>query len=69
MNFLVLIAEGPHSNDIALLKIHAGNSSVNEGISCNSHVQSICLPEMNIHSKDVGDWCTVSGWGTGMRKF
>ncbi|XP_065203978.1 urokinase-type plasminogen activator-like, partial [Planococcus citri] len=58
--------EGPHSNDIALLKIHHSNSSHSGGFTCNSHVQSICLPEMNIRSKDVGDWCTVSGWGTGM---
>ncbi|XKL59013.1 hypothetical protein PGB90_000029 [Kerria lacca] len=55
--------EGPHSNDIALLKIKNTTGTIN-GIMCNSHVQTICLPEGHIRSKDVGDWCTVSGWGT-----
>lgn len=63
-----MFSEGPHSNDIALLKIKL-NESTTGGITCNSHVHIICLPETNIRSKDVGDWCTVSGWGTQTREL
>ncbi|XP_025420684.1 trypsin-1-like isoform X1 [Sipha flava] len=51
--------DGPHSHDIAILKINAFNSN---GIKFDSHVQPICLPEYYTKSNDV-DWCTVTGWG------
>ncbi|XP_022187033.1 serine protease 27 [Nilaparvata lugens] len=51
---------GPHSNDIALIKVKAVNDN---GFTFNSHVQPICLPEEDSQIAGVGEWCTVTGWG------
>lgn len=52
--------DGPHSHDIAILKINPLNG---KGVKFDSHVQPICLPEYYTKSDD-SDWiCTVTGWG------
>lgn len=51
---------GPHSNDIAIIKV---KDTSDGGIQFNTHVQPICLPDTLSRRADVGDWCTVTGWG------
>ncbi|XP_014239480.1 serine protease 33-like isoform X2 [Cimex lectularius] len=51
--------DGPHSNDIALIKVKATSET---GIDFNKFVQPICLPESDIGPSE-GEWCTVTGWG------
>ncbi|KAK9504979.1 hypothetical protein O3M35_009141 [Rhynocoris fuscipes] len=55
--------DGPHSNDIALIKVKASSES---GIDFNSFVQPICLPENSLTPQE-GEWCTVTGWGAQKR--
>ncbi|XP_069699799.1 serine protease 33-like [Periplaneta americana] len=50
---------GPYSNDIGLIKVRALSDG---GISFNSHVKPICLPELQAKST-AGSWCSVTGWG------
>lgn len=59
------ISDGPHSHDIAVLKINSLNS---KGVKFDTHVQPICLPEYYTKSNDV-DWCTVTGWGAQKRMY
>lgn len=65
MIFFLNFPDGPHSNDIALIKVKASSES---GIDFNSFVQPICLPENSLTPQE-GEWCTVTGWGTQKRKF
>ncbi|XP_050520248.1 prostasin-like isoform X2 [Daktulosphaira vitifoliae] len=51
--------DGPHSHDIAVLKLHSANS---KGVRFDSHVQPICLPEYHTNINEA-NWCTVTGWG------
>ncbi|XP_066903437.1 trypsin-1 [Halyomorpha halys] len=50
--------DGPHSNDIALIKVKSTNDA---GIDFNNFVQPICLPDE--HQPREGQWCSVTGWG------
>jgi len=59
------ISDGPHSHDIAILKINSLNS---KGVKFDTHVQPICLPDYYTKANDV-DWCTVTGWGAQKRMF
>lgn len=54
--------EGPHSNDIALIKVRASEN----GIDFNNYVQPICLPD-EYQPNPEGQWCTVTGWGAQLR--
>ncbi|KAF6213394.1 hypothetical protein GE061_011113, partial [Apolygus lucorum] len=51
--------DGPHSNDIALIKVKASSEA---GIDFNQFVQPICLPDSE-EGVNEGAWCTVTGWG------
>lgn len=55
---------GPYSNDIAILKVRVNNAA---GISFNTHVRPICLPDRTDGDAEEflfpGRWCTVTGWG------
>ncbi|XP_023703024.1 serine protease 30 [Cryptotermes secundus] len=53
------VAVGPYSNDIGLIKVRALSEG---GISFNSHVRPICLPELQAKGA-TGSWCSVTGWG------
>lgn len=55
---------GPYSNDISIIKVASNNDA---GISFNSHVKPICLPNRDEVLKS-GTWCSVSGWGAQIRK-
>lgn len=59
--FYTMFADGPHSHDIAILKIKPING---KGVKFDTHVQPICLPENNTNGVD---WCTVTGWGAQKR--
>lgn len=52
----VLIIDGPHSNDIAVVSIGVGP----EGIPFSSHVRPICLPK----GPPPPGPCDVTGWGS-----
>ena len=60
------LTDGPHSNDIALIKVKATSES---GINFNKYVQPICLPSPNFDAISEGEWCVVSGWGAQKRKY
>lgn len=62
--FLFLFTDGPHSHDIAILKINPING---KGVKFDTHVQPICLPEHNTNGRV--DWCTVTGWGAQLRRY
>jgi hypothetical protein len=59
------VAVGPYSNDIGLIKVRALSDG---GISFNSHVRPICLPELQTKGA-TGSWCSVTGWGAQRRKY
>ena len=50
-----MCADGPYSNDIALLVLRPG-------VRTSAHAHPICLPATGAKSA-VGAWCVVSGWG------
>lgn len=58
--------EGPHSNDIALIKVKAISEG---GIGFNTYIQPICLPGIQAKRAETGDWCTVTGWGAQKRRL
>ena len=59
------VAVGPYSNDIGLIKVRALSEG---GISFNSHVRPICLPELQAKGA-TGSWCSVTGWGAQRREY
>jgi hypothetical protein len=59
------VADGPYSNDIGLIKVRALSEG---GISFNSHVRPICLPELQAKGA-TGSWCSVTGWGAQRREL
>lgn len=65
------ITVGPYSNDIGLIKVQALSDV---GISFNSHVRPICLPELQAKGStgstgSTGSWCSVTGWGAQRREY
>jgi Trypsin. len=59
------VSVGPYSNDIGLIKVRALSDG---GISFNSHVRPICLPELQ-GKGTTGSWCSVTGWGAQRREY
>ncbi|GLV41815.1 uncharacterized protein CBL_13547, partial [Carabus blaptoides fortunei] len=49
---------GPHSHDIALLRLAGGHS----GVIFSTYISPICLPHID-ESPPPGTWCSVTGWG------
>jgi hypothetical protein len=64
-NQQVSVTVGPYSNDIGLIKVRALSDG---GISFNSHVRPICLPEVQAKGA-AGSWCSVTGWGAQRREY
>lgn len=62
------VTVGPYSNDIGLIKVRALSDG---GISFNSHVRPICLPELEAKGStgSTGSWCSVTGWGAQRREY
>ena len=58
---LEFAAEGPYSNDIALILVTPVGG---RAFRFSSHVQPICLPDLAAkRAAPEGSWCTVTGWG------
>lgn len=54
-------AEGPYSNDIALILVTPVGG---RAFRFSSHVQPICLPDLAAkRAAPEGSWCIVTGWG------